>query len=423
MNTNAPTGAEACASLRIFGVGDTGISLIERLIADGLLPETFVAINIGGSELERSGAAQRVRLEGKQLRGLGSGGDPERGRKAAEEKIDELKSACAGAQVVFIMAGLGGGSGTGICPVLARTAKAAGALVLAFVTTPFGCEGGQRQGLAEQGLEDLKEAADGVICLPNQKILELIEENTSVVDTFKIANRVLADAIRGVWRLISFKGLIEIPLDDLCGLLQERHFESTFAVAEASGPDRLNTVINKLFAHPMLEEGAVLSEAETVIVSLTGGPNLTMVEANRLMEAINGKCEPSKMRMGACIDPSFGEILAVTLICARKLDREPAPRRRTEEIDTQLLDRSSSLKPSSRILPPAPSLPPEKMAQMLSRQAGGRPPSRRAAAKMRQGQLPLEIVSKGRFDRSEPTIHKGEDLDVPTYLRRGVPLN
>jgi len=423
MNTNAPTGPEASSCLRIFGVGDTGLSLIERLIADGLSPELFVAVNAGGTELERSGAGRRVRLECKRLRGLGSGGDPERGRKAAEERSDELKSVCTGAKVVFIVTGLGGGSGTGISPVLARVAKAAGALVLAFVTTPFECEGSHRQGLAEQGIEELKEAADGVICLPNQKILELIEQNTSVVDTFKIANGVLADAVRGVWRLVSFKGLIEIPLDDLCNLLQDRHFESTFAVAEARGNERLNTVIYRLFAHPMLEDGAVLPEAETIVVSLTGGPNLTMVEANGLMEAIKAKCEPAQIRMGACIDEGFGDSLAVTLICARKLDREPPPRRRTEEIDTQLLDRSSNFKPSTRILPPAPSLPPEKMAQILSRQSGGRAPSRRATTRMRQGQLPLEIVSKGRFDRSEPTIYKGEDLDVPTYLRRGVPLN
>jgi cell division protein FtsZ len=127
--------------------------------------------------------------------------------------------------------------------------------------------------------------------------------------------------------------------------------------------------------------------------------------------------------VGACIDQSFGERLAVTLFCVRGLGREPALRGRIEELDTQLLDRSASLKPGSRFLPPPPTLPPEKVAQMLSQQARGRSTPRRVVSKMRQAQLPLEIVSKGRFDRSEPTIHKGEDLDVPTYLRRGVPLN
>jgi cell division protein FtsZ len=414
---------ETCRSLRIIGVGDTGLRLVERLISDGLPPDMFGAINMGGTELDRCGAPPKLRLENQRLRGLGSGGDPERGRQAAEEKNEELKSLCQGAEVVFILAGLGGGTGSGISPVLARIAKAAGALVLAFVTIPFSCEGTHRQAFAEQGLEELREAADGVICLPNQKILQLIEDNTSVVDTFKIANRLLADAVRGVWRLVSFKGLIEIPLQDLCALLQDRHFESAFAVAEAQGPDRLDSALNRLFAHPMLEEGEVLQDAQAVLVSLTGGPNLTMSEVNRIMEQIKGKCGGAQMRMGACIDQGFGDTLAVTLICVRNLEAEPTPRSRTEQLDTQLLDRTATLKPSSRLLPPPPALPPEKMAQMLSQQSRRRLAPRRVVAKMRQTQLPLEIVSKGRFDRSEPTIHKGEDLDVPTYLRRGVPLN
>jgi cell division protein FtsZ len=423
MNTNAPTNPEICRTLRIFGLGDTGLSLIERLIADGLSPALFVAVNTGGTDLERSGAAQRLLLENNRVRGLGSGGDPERGRKAAEEKSEELKALCEGAEVVFILTGLGGGAGTGISPVLARIAKAAGALVLAFVTTPFTCEGTHRQAFAEQGLEELREAADGVICLPNQKLLQLLQDNTTAVDTFKFADQLLADAIRGIWRLVCLKGLIEIPLQELCGLLQDRHFESAFAVAESEGSDRVGAALNKLFMHPMLDNGQVLCDAEAVLVSLTGGPNLTMSEVNRIMEEIKAKTGLAQTRMGACIDQSFGDRLAVTLICLHPPSNQPAPRTRTEQLDTQLLDRTATLKPGSRFLPPPPSLPPEKVAQMLSRQTRGRSGPRRVVAKMRQGQLPLEIVSKGRFDRSEPTIHKGEDLDVPTYLRRGVPLN
>jgi len=426
MNTNAPSnlnGNGLHCPVRIFGVGDPGLKVVEQLVSDGLPPALFAAINMGGPDLDRSSAAQKLGLENPRLRGLGSGGDPERGRQAAEEKSDELKALCQGAEVVFILAGLGGGSGSGISPVLARLAKAAGALVLAFVTTPFSCEGNYRQDLAEQALEDLREAADAVICLPNEKIFQLIQDNTGVVDTFKLINRLLADAVHGVWRLVSFKGLIEIRLEDLCGLLQDRHLESAFAVAEAQGTDRVEAVLNKLFAHPMLEEGEALAEAEAVVVSLTGGPDLTMSEVNRIMEQIRGKCAQAQTRMGACIDQGFGERLAVTLICTRKTEREPAPRSRTDQLDTQLLDRSATFRPGSRLLPPPPSLPPEKMAQMLSRQTRGRSAPGRVVAKMRQTQLPLEIVSRGRFDRSEPTIHKGEDLDVPTYLRRGVPLN
>src|ERR1019366_704464 len=147
-------------------------------------------------------ATVKFHLESKLLRGLGSGGDADRGRALAEEQFSTLKSACEGANVVFILSGLGGGAGTGISPVLARAAKEAGALVLAFVTLPFDCEGNRRQQQARRGLELLKAEADGVICLPNQKVLKLIDENTGVIETFRAANELLAEGVGGVWRLM-----------------------------------------------------------------------------------------------------------------------------------------------------------------------------------------------------------------------------
>jgi cell division protein FtsZ len=148
-----------------------------------------------------------------------------------------------------------------------------------------------------------------------------------------------------------------------------------------------------------------------------------MSEVNRVMIQIKTKCESAEVMMGACIDDQFGDRLAVTLITAKQLDHEFVPRAKGEGLDTQLLDRTATPKPNSRLLPPAPMLGPEAVQKLLSRQGNGRAAARRTSSKMRQTQLPLEIVSKGRFDRSEPTIHKGEDLDVPTYIRRGVPLN
>ena len=425
MTNGSPTpSSQASPQLRLFGVGDAGIAALELLLADGVPSDACVAINTGGPVLENSRALLKVRIENKRLRGLGSGGDPERGRQAAEEKSEELKTLCEGAEVVFIMAGLGGGSGGGISPVLARIAKAAGALVVAFVTLPFDCELTRRQLVAEESLEQLKATADGVVCLPNQKIFKLIEENTTVVDTFKISNRLLADGVQGVWRLVSLKGLIDIPVEDLVRLLQDRHCESVFAVAEAAGPDRAGQVLEKLLAHPMLEGDEGLPESETVLVSLTGGPGLTMAEVSRFMQQIRSKCGSAQLMMGASIDERLGERLAVTLVCSRPVDSDaPTPPCRTEGLHSQLLDRQQNSKPGSRFVPPPPALAPEQVQRLLSRQSRGRSGPRKISSKMRQAQLPLEIVSKGRFDKSEPTIHKGEDLDVPTYIRRGVPLN
>jgi cell division protein FtsZ len=422
MENDSPTHAQAIPVLRTFGVGDTGIKAIELMMADGLMSDRFVAVNSDAESLEKSAAGEKILLEDRRLRGLGSGGDPERGRQAAELKAEQFKALCEGVNVVFIVAGLGGGSGTGISPVVARIAKAAGALVLGFVTIPFDCEGDQRLFLAQHGLDDLKEIADGVICLPNQKVFNLIEQNTSAIDTFRIINRFLADGVQGVWRLLALKGLIQIHPEALLRLLHERHSECAFAVAQASGPDRAPRVVDKLLAHPLLDNGQALANSESVLISLTAGAQLTMAEVKSVMEQIKTQCHSAQVLMGAAIDERFDDRLAVTVITAQKLDPEPAPRT-TQTLDTQLLERTHTAKPNSRFLPPAPALAPEKMQQMFARQNGGRSAQRRASLKMRQGQLPLEIVSKGRFDKSEPTIHKGEDLDVPTYIRRGVPLN
>src|SRR5664279_4620889 len=173
-------------AIKIFGVGGAGVALLDSLDAKEFAGAGFVAINTDAASLAASSATVKIHLETKLLRGLGTGGDPERGRALAEEQFSTLRSACDGADVILIIAGLGGGAGSGISPVLARAAKEAGAVVLAFVTLPFLCEGNRRQQQAKQSLEQLKSVADGVICLPSQKAFKLIDENTSVLDTFRI---------------------------------------------------------------------------------------------------------------------------------------------------------------------------------------------------------------------------------------------
>jgi cell division protein FtsZ len=419
-------------SVKIFGVGNAGLNLLEH-VARGALPgATLVAVNTDAASLAGSSVAEKISLESKAPRSPGAGGDPERGRMAAQENLSRLKAACHGAEVIFIVAGLGGSAGTGVCPVLARAAKEVGALVLAFVTLPFECEGNRKQQVARQGLEQLKAAADGVICLPGQKILNLISDNTSVLETFKLANDLLTEGVGGVWRLMARRGLIEIHFGDLCALLRDRHGESAFATAEAAGLTRSRELLDKLFAHPMLDGGRMLAESDAVLVSLTGGPDMAMSEINRVMEQLNHKCERAQVIMGAAIDENFRDRLAITVVATRRveslasragLNETAHAEAAAENLDAQLLNRAATPRPQSRIVPPAPALPPEKLEELA-----GRPPAqsarvRKGATKMRQGTLPLEIVSKGRFDKSEPTIHKGEDLDVPTYIRRGVSLN
>jgi cell division protein FtsZ len=258
-----------------------------------------------------------------------------------------------------------------------------------------------------------------------------------VLESFNFTNELLSEGMLGMWRLLAHKGLIEIHFSDLCELLRDQLGESCFACAESNGPVRSKEVLEKLLAHPLLDGGQVLSESSAVLVSLLGGPDLTMAEVNRVMEQINRQCERAQIIMGAAIDERFQDKLAVTIVVARRdavgqafnlptaSSARPEARstgQSTEGLDSQLLNnRAATARPASRIVAPPPSMPTDKMQQLAGRNGGrGR---RNASRPNQQGQLPLEIVSKGRFDKSEPTIHKGEDLDVPTYIRRGIALN
>ena len=408
---------------RLFGVGSAGVSLLEVMDRKEFAGAGFVAVSTDAASLAGSTVALKIHLETKLLRGLGTGGDPERGRAIAEEQFVTLKTASDGANVVFIIAGLGGGAGSGITPVLARAAKETGALVLAFVTLPFVCEGNRRQQQAQQSLEQIKSVADGVICLPCQKTFKLIDENTSVLDTFRITGKLLIEGVRGVWQLLTRPGLIQIHFDDLCVLVRDRHSESAFATVEASGPARSREVVEKLINHPLLDEGRVLAESDAVLVSMLGGRDLTMAEVGRVMEQINRHCERAQIIMGAAVDDAMKTQLSVTVIAAKQAGPPPMvepPAAAAADSDETAAVRGSG-RMAARCAPSGPALTPEQREQVLARHGNGR--GRKAAARMRQAQLPLAIISKGRFDKSEPTIHTGEDLDIPTYIRRGVALN
>src|SRR2546427_8642276 len=437
-------------TLKVFGVGGAGGNAVEHIIRQRTAQSEFAdvqlsAVNTDLQSLLDLSVECVMPLGATRTRGLGAGGDPEVGRTAAEEDTEQLRRLCAGAEVVVILTGLGGGTGTGASPVLARVAKEAGALVLALATLPFECEGTRRQRQALAGLEQLKESADAVLCLPNQRVLKLIDENTSLIETFKITNDLLAQGLRGIRRLLTRAGIINVDFADLCAVVRGQHAESAFACAEARGEHRAREVVEKLLASPLLEGGAVLNEAESVLVSIVAGSDLTMAEVNRVMSQINRACENAHIIMGAAVEVDFGDRLSVTVIATRRSPVEPetGPPTTTEAtpsceprqaeagspsaaeespaFDTDFFEKAPAARPASRFVPPPPEMTSDKKEQLFAQQNGK--VYHKPRSKMRQGMLPLEIVSKGRFEKSEPTIHNGEDLDVPTYLRRGVPLN
>lgn len=424
-------------SIKVLGVGGAGCNAVNHLARENFPGVSFAVMNTDAPALAQSPVEVKINLGAKSTRGLGAGGDPERGRAAAEEDVAQIRSLCEGADVVFVVAGMGGGTGTGASPVVARIAKETGALVLSIVMLPFDCEGSRRTRQAQLGLHELKGAADGVICLPNQRVFKLIDENTSLLEAFHITNELVAQGVRGIWRLLSRPGLINVDFADLCSVTRGKHAESCLVTAEAQGESRSREVMEKILAHPLIEGGQVLTESAGVLVCIAAGRTLAMAEVNRIMEQINRQCEQAHIIMGAAIDEELGDKLLVTVVASRKASADGGTRNVEPQggamrvsdataasaysagIEMEMPLSGASARSASRFVAPAPESTPEKTERLLTQQRGGR----KAANRMKQTQLPLEIVSRGRFEKSEPTIYHGQDLDVPTYIRRGIALN
>ena len=425
-------------TVRIIGVGGAGANAVARMAESDLRELRLIALHTSARILEPIHAPEKILIGSELTHGLGAGGDPSLARAAAERDLPLLRSLCEGVDLLFIVTGLGGGTGTGVTPILARAAKEAGALVIGVATLPFELEGPRRQRQAQQGLAAFRAAADTVICLPNQKIFRIVDENTSVLESLKMTNDLLAQGIRGIWQMLTRPSLLHVDFAHLCAALRDRHGESCFASVEAQGEGRARELVERLLAYPLLEGGQVFNDAETVLLNLIGGPDLSMADVKRVMEEINRRIENAQVIMGASISEDLQGRMGLTLILSRRNPSEapdPAPVARFEPatpITTPpgipglegRLDSAPFDIGGARFSPAPPSQVAQDASEQLKERLGaslgnGRSTTRR----LQQGKLPLEIVSKGRFERSQPTLHRGEDLDIPTYVRRGIPLN
>jgi cell division protein FtsZ len=323
--------------------------------------------------------------------------------------------------VVLIVTGLGGKTGSGVSAAVARAVKTPDTLVLGFASMPFVCEGNRRAQQAQTALEQLRAAGDGVVCLPNEKIMKLVGEEVGLRAVFTISDGLLADGLAGVCRLLSCRATIEIHFEDLRELLRANRRESFFAAAEASGENRAREAMEQLLKNPLLDGGESLANAGSVLVGIAGGVGLTMAEINRVMDQVNRQCDGAQIHMGATEDAALGDKLSVTLIATRRERIAPAPTATVDMgVSAELMEPEAELRPASRFVP-LPTFHPEKLETSAGRKTGSR--GRKGGSKMKQEQLSLEMNAKGCFDKSEPTIRNGEDLDEPTYLRRGLVLN
>jgi cell division protein FtsZ len=390
----------------------------------------LVAINTDSQALSMSLCGEKFQLGIKTTFGLGAGGDPSVGRKAALEDRERLADLVKGTDLVFIAAGLGGGTGTGASPLIAQLASEAGALTLAFVTLPFEFEGDRRREQARAGLDELKRLADAVVCVPNDKLFDLAGAKATVLDAFRTADDLLAEGVRAIWRMLTKPGLINLDFNDLRRALESRHDETVFGVGEAQGDDKALAAAEAALCSPLLDGGAIIADAETILVSLVGGPDLGLAEVQRAVSSVRQRAAQNPhIFMGAAIDENFTGKLSLLVIASRGApaaadeavtsplpsEREPAPSPVVEESPSEPVVALPA--PAPPVAAGSPYFPAERFLEKVGAKAAT---GRRERAK--QQTLGLELNIKGRFDKLEPTVYDGEDLDLPTFLRKGIKI-
>ena len=301
------------AKIRVVGVGGGGGNAINSMIEKKLQGVDFFAINCDMQALDKNKAPNKVQIGKNLSRGLGAGADPSIGQRAVEEDRDEIARSLAGSDMVFITAGMGGGTGTGGGPVVANIAKSVGALVVGIVTKPFNCEGKKRMAQAEAGIEEMKKQVDTLIVIPNQKLLSIVERNTPLQEAFDKANDVLHNATRGISELITVPGLINVDFADVRTIMREMG-DALMGSGVSSGENRAIEAAHAAISSPLLE-GVSITGALGVLVNVTGGPTMSLVEVDEAVSVIHEAAgEEANVIMGAVIDENLGDEMMVTVI-------------------------------------------------------------------------------------------------------------
>ncbi len=383
--------------LAVLGIGHAGCKIATRLAVEWTDHPTVLAVGTDPVSLGQcpEGVLEKVWI-GEFLTGGSTGGDPEIGRQAAERERPRLQNIFAGLDLAFLVGGLGGGLATGALPVLARLARAGGCLTVGLVTLPFEFEGEYRRRRAEAGLQALREAADVVIALPNQHLFQLFGREVRVAEAFERADGMVSHALYCLWRMMARPGILGLDFADIRALIKGAGGIGAFGFGQAEGESRAEEAARRLVQCPYLEGGRLLHEAEAVLISVTGGPDMTLAEVDtvgrRIREVVRSE---TPLLMGTSVDPEWEGRIGITLLVAEQWSAEPSG-----QLRLGLQDLPSGEEPTRA--EPEP----------VFRTEEG------------QGELSLANRARGRdrFKDSEPTLENGENLDIPTFLRRKVLL-
>ena len=346
------------SAVRIVGLGGAGCNMLERIALDGLDGAELLALNTDIRTLGSCLAPEKVQLGANLTKGLGTGGDPDLGHQAVMEAEEAVRAALAGRRIVFICVGLGGGTGSGAAPIVTRIAREEGAFVVVFATMPFAFEGKRRRDQAETSLNELAVLSNALVTFDNNRMGELVLAKQGIHEAFVAADQMICESIKAVIRLVVRPGLINVGLDDLMSALRTTRSRCLFGSGMANGKDRASKALRNALASPLLDQGTLLKDAQTVLVHLCGGEDLTLFEVELLMQRLQ-KFVPEKAHVlfGAAIDPSMGDSLSLTLISALPEDSlAMAPRdslSRASDEDNPLLDPSQGFTPPPRRETPA----------------------------------------------------------------------
>jgi cell division protein FtsZ len=377
--------SESIARIKVLGVGGGGSNAINRMIEEGLGGVEFIAINTDDQALLLSNAPKRIRIGDKLTRGLGAGGDPMKGQKAAEESQEELYEALRGSDMVFITAGMGGGTGTGAAPVAAQIAKELGALTIGVVTRPFTFEGAKRTNASEAGITRLKEYVDTLIVIPNDRLLQIVDKRSSLNDALRTADDVLRQGIQGISELITVPGLINLDFADVRAIMAEGG-AALMAIGRASGEDRARLAAEAAISSNLLD--ITIDGARGILFNVTGGQGMTLFEVNQAAAIIRETAHPDvNLIFGAVIDPNMGDEMRITVIATG-------------------FERQGMARPVMRVSKQAA----QASARPGQPTAGQQNPPQPAQAPQQTGQK-----QDAEF---APRVYNSDDLDIPAFLRR-----
>ncbi|MHB0877349.1 MAG: cell division protein FtsZ [Anaerolineae bacterium] len=391
-------------SITVVGVGGAGCNAVDRMISVDIPGVKYIVLNTDGQAISQSAAPVKITLGGPRTRGLGAGGDPTRGAEATKLSSDQIAKALEGTDLVFIAAGMGGGTGSGSAPVVGDIARSLGALAVAVVTKPFSFEGYRRRQVAEDSLAELKQHVDTLICVPNDRLLSFTSDRVTLDVAFRIADDVLRQGIQGISEVITRPGLINVDFADVRRIMSLGG-TSMMSIATAKGPERALEAAQSAITNPLVDTESI-GGATGILVNVVGGPDMTLHEAGRAVEHITERANPdADVIFGAAIDNAMGEKLQITLI-ATGIQSESA--RQTRPVATAPAVRTRKPEPSPDRNERAAISVPRDFEQRLDQVRGRR---ETVAPQPARQPVPEPVMS------SAQAVSAGS-LDIPTFLRR-----